>query len=85
MLCVIASWHTEPPLPTSACMGGGVSPEERAAFFLGGGSPIFTEIVCSGAARKLKGSADPPELSGGTRLDFKGALSNINYALCFYV
>ena len=30
-----ASLHLEPPLPTSACMGGGVSTEEGAALFWG--------------------------------------------------
>ena len=64
-------------------MGGGVGLEEGAAFFLGG-SAILPEILCSGAARWSKGSADPPELSGGTRLGFKGALSNINYAFLVF-
>ena len=51
---------------------------------MGGGSAIFLEIVCSGAARGSKGSADHPELSGGTRLGFKGALSNTSYAFLVF-
>ena len=49
-----------------------------------GGSAIFPEIQCGGAARWSKGSVDPPKLSGGTRLGFKGAFSNINYAFLVF-
>ena len=50
----------------------------------GGGLAIFQEIVFSGAARGSKESADPTELSGGTRLGFEGAFSNINYAFLVF-
>ena len=59
--------------------GGGGS-----VFFEGEGGITIPEIVCSGAARWSKGSAVPPEPSGGTRIEFKGALSNNNYAFLIF-
>ena len=49
-----------------------VSARRRGQRFFRGGSAIFPEIVCSGAAKRSKGSADPPNCLEGPALALKG-------------
>ena len=57
---VTGFWHTEPPLPTPECMGGGASPEEGDRVFFLGYRPFSRRYYAVAQPVGPNMSADPP-------------------------